>query len=117
MPPDLRAGRVALDEDLRELVGLDLGELRRPLADGNEPLGDRLRLLEGGAALVVVVDAEVPRGALRDDAVHPDLVEVEPLELVEQRLLLVLAEQLRLVDEPVRRRLDVPSDAPRVAVT
>ena len=46
---------------------------------------------------------------------HPDLVEVEPRELVEQRPLLVLVEQLGLVDEPFGRRLDrvldVPSDA------
>jgi hypothetical protein len=47
--------------------------------------------------------------------VHPDLVEVEPLELVEERPLLVLVEQLGPVDEPFGRRLDglldTPSDA------
>jgi hypothetical protein len=47
--------------------------------------------------------------------VHPDLVELEPCELVEERLLLLPREQVGPVDEPFRRRLDrvldVPSDA------
>jgi hypothetical protein len=47
--------------------------------------------------------------------VHADLVELEPLELRQQRPLLVLRQQVGPVDEPFRPRLDrvldVPSDA------
>ena len=39
------------------------------------------------------------RRPARDDAVRTDLVELEPLDVVEQRALLVLRQEVRLVDE------------------
>jgi hypothetical protein len=44
--------------------------------------------------------------------VHPDLVEVEPLELAEQRPLLLEREQVGPVDEAFRQRLDGVLDGP-----
>jgi hypothetical protein len=35
--------------------------------------------------------------------VHADLVEVEPPDLAQERALLALTQQLRAVDEPLRR--------------
>ena len=99
VPADRRAGRVPLHQDLGELLRLDAREVGCALAHGNQPIGDRLGFVDRGASLVVVVDAEVPNGPLCDHAVHTDLVELESLELVEQRALLPLGEEVRPVGE------------------
>jgi hypothetical protein len=70
-------------------------------AHGLDPVGDGIGFLDQPAPLVVVVEPEVARGALCDDAVHADLMEVEALQLVEYRALLVDAEELGAVDETV----------------
>src|SRR5919204_823417 len=99
VPADLRALGIALDEHFDELFGLESRERRRLGADGQDPVGNRLGVLGDRAASIVVVTAEVLRCALSDDAVQPDLVEGEPLDLDEQRTLFVRGQQVRLIHE------------------
>src|SRR5690242_8333228 len=101
MPADLRAFRVALHERLDKLLPPDAGKDACARSDRLEPLGYGIGFLDQPAPFVVVVEPEVARGALRNDAVHPDLMELEPLHLVEYRALLVHAEEIGAVDEPV----------------
>ena len=77
-----------------------------PRAHREQPVGNRLRIVDRRAPLVVVVEPEVLGGSPCGDPVHADLVELEPLELVEQRALLVRGKDIRLVDETVRSFLD-----------
>src|SRR4051812_15565413 len=106
VPADLGAFRVALHERLDERLRIELREPGRGLAYAQEPARQRLRRRDGLPALVVVVDAEVPRRPPRDDAVHPDLVELEPLDLREHVVLGPLVEQVGPVHEALGALLD-----------
>src|SRR4051812_4604365 len=98
MPADRRADRVALDEDLDEVIGLDAGQLCCTRTRGLEPVGNRLSRLRL-ARLVVVVETEVTRSAARGLAVDHDRVEAERLDVREERRFLFGSEEVGPVDE------------------
>ena len=120
MPGDLCAFWIALDERLDELRRRNARKLGPGCAHRLEPVRDRFRIPDHAAPLVVVVDAEVPRSAFRDDAVHADLVELERLDLVEQPSLVVRRQHVGAVDQARREaqtfagtRSSVSADSPR----
>ncbi|MDQ3356487.1 MAG: hypothetical protein M3502_07210 [Actinomycetota bacterium] len=100
MPADAGSGRVAADEHLDEILRISLHELRAAIAQPEHRLGEPV----GGGELlplVRVLEAEVAHAAAGGPSAHDDRLEVEHVEQIEERPLLLDGDELLAVDEAV----------------
>lgn len=99
MPADRRSWRVALDEDLDQLLGRDAGEPGGSMSRGLEPTRDRLSRARLARA-VVVPEPEVTRGPARGLAADDDGVEAQREQALDERLLFGGGDQVLLNEDP-----------------
>jgi len=102
MPADAGAGRVLVDQNLGERVGIESDQRGGTSAQRREEFRERWAGLDL-PGLVAVAPAEVSGPPASRDAAHSHLTEREPPNLFGERLLLRRREELGMIRKAGRR--------------
>jgi len=112
MPANRRAGLILGQQRLSERRSWNGNQRRGPIAQRPQERR-QLRTFRQTRAVKRVLPAILNHATTRNDAVHADVVELQAANDVEQRVVLVLIDEIGAIDKAFRQGLDAAKEIHR----